>query len=57
MGDWRSPDADWEVALIGLNLTDKEYYLTNRDFLFSSGVQYGIIGAPREFAVQIKKNF
>jgi iron complex outermembrane receptor protein len=54
---WKSPGADWEVALIGLNLTDKEYYLTNLDQLSSQGTQYGIIGAPREFAVQIKKNF
>ena len=54
---WRSPGADWEVALIGSNLTDKEYYLSNRDQLSTAGVQYGIIGAPREFAVQIKKNF
>ena len=54
---WRSTGQDWEVSLIGLNLTDKEYYLSNFDLLSSSGAQYGIIGAPREFAVQIKKYF
>ncbi len=54
---WRSSGGDWEVALIGKNLTDKEYYLSNRDMLSTAGVQYGIIGAPREYAVQIKKNF
>jgi len=54
---WRSTGQDWEVSLIGLNLTDKEYYLSNFDLLASSGAQYGIIGAPREFAVQIKKLF
>jgi len=54
---WRSPDGDWEAALIGKNLTDKEYWLSNFDLLALAGSQYGLIGPPREFSVQIKKNF
>jgi iron complex outermembrane receptor protein len=55
---WQSPDQDWEVSLIGKNLTDEVYYLSNFDqTVTAAGFNYGIIGAPREFAVQIKKNF
>jgi iron complex outermembrane receptor protein len=55
---WRPPARDWEASLIGKNLTDKEYYLSNFDRMsLSAGSQYGIIGPPREFSIQIKKNF
>ena len=54
---WKSPNDSWEVAAIALNLFDKEYFVSNFDLLTSSGAQYGLIGAPREYSVQVKKKF
>jgi iron complex outermembrane receptor protein len=54
---WKSPEDTWEAALVGSNLFDKVYYLSNFDLLISSGAQYGMIGAPREFSFEVKKKF
>ena len=54
---WKSQGDKWEAALIGANIFDKRYYVSNFDLLISSGAQYGMIGAPREMSVQVKKNF
>ena len=54
---WKSADAGWDVALIAANLTNELYYLSNFDLLSSSGAQYGLLGAPREYSLQVKKKF
>ena len=55
---WSSPDDTWEVSLIGKNLTDKVYYLSNFDqTTTAAGFEYGLLGAPREYAVQLVKKF
>ena len=54
---FKTADTRWEAALIGTNLLDEKYYISNFDLLSSSGSQYGLIAAPREFSIQVKKKF
>jgi iron complex outermembrane recepter protein len=54
---YKTADTKWEAALIGTNLLNEKYYISNFDLLSSSGAQYGLIAAPREISVQVKKKF
>ena len=54
---YKTVDTKWEAALIGTNLLNEKYYISNFDLLSSSGAQYGLIAAPREFSIQVKKKF
>jgi len=54
---YKTADTRWEAALIATNLLDEKYFISNFDLLSSSGSQYGLIAAPREFSIQVKKKF
>ena len=54
---YKTVDTKWEAALIGTNLLNEKYYISNFDLLSSSGAQYGLIAAPREISIQVKKKF
>ncbi len=50
-------DKDWQVALEVQNLLNKYYYTTVGDATGGLGVQTGVPGLPRTFAVTVKRNF
>jgi iron complex outermembrane recepter protein len=52
-----SLDNGWEIALVGTNLTKKAYLTSTFDLSGSAGFNYGTVGRPREFSVNIKKKF
>jgi iron complex outermembrane receptor protein len=54
---YKTANTKWEAALVGSNLLNEKYYISNFDLLSSSGAQYGLIAAPREFSIQVKKKF
>lgn len=47
-------EGSWEVALLGKNLTDKEYFTMMGDSGFQDGAFFGFTGAPRTVAIQVK---
>jgi iron complex outermembrane recepter protein len=47
-------EGSWEVALLGKNLTDKEYFTMMSDSGFQDGAFFGFTGAPRTVAIQVK---
>ncbi len=53
----RSPDRDWEAALEVTNLTDKFYNQNRIDNVLFNGQVYAFPGAPRRWAVSIRKDF
>jgi iron complex outermembrane receptor protein len=53
---WQSPQHDWEVALIGQNLSDK-VYRTGSFWLDYIGLGTAYYGAPRTFALSITYSF
>ncbi|MGO4552105.1 TonB-dependent receptor [Lysobacter sp. 2RAF19] len=53
---WQSPAHDWEVALIGQNLSDKAYR-TGSFWLPYLGLGTAYYGAPRTFALSITYSF
>jgi iron complex outermembrane receptor protein len=61
LGDVRltyaAADDSWEAALVGRNVFDDRYFISNFDLLTSSGSQYGLLGQPREVSIVFKKKF
>ena len=55
---WRNKDRDLSISLEVQNLFDK-YYLSGRfDAVYAfSGIVYGDVGRPREWAVTVNKTF
>ena len=57
---YESPQGDWNIALVGTNLTDKLYYIGGADFARREtliGVSQRDVGRPREYGVQVRYNF
>jgi iron complex outermembrane receptor protein len=52
---WRSPEDTWEAALVGANVFNEVYYISNFDLTASSGSEYGLLAPPREFSIQVKR--
>jgi iron complex outermembrane recepter protein len=52
---WRSPQDTWEAALVGSNVFNETYYISNFDLTASSGAEYGLLAAPRELSIQVKR--
>ncbi len=52
---WRSPQDAWEAALVGANVFNEIYYISNFDLTASSGAEYGLLAPPREFSIQVKR--
>jgi iron complex outermembrane recepter protein len=50
-------DKDWQIALEVQNLFDKYYFTTVADATGGLGVETGVPGLPRTFAVTVKRNF
>ncbi len=50
-------DKDWQVAVEVQNLFDRYYFLTVGDATGGLGVETGVPGMPRTFAVTVKRNF
>lgn len=47
-------EGSWEVALLGKNLTDEEYFTMAGDSGFQDGAFFAFTGAPRTVAIQVK---
>jgi iron complex outermembrane receptor protein len=47
------PEANWEVAVFGTNLTD-EWYLNSGHTVPMWGFDWGTVGRPREFGAMLK---
>ena len=43
---WRSPNDAWEAALVGSNVFNEVYYISNFDLTASAGAEYGLL-APQ----------
>lgn len=54
---WHSPNDTWEAALIGANIFNEIYYISNFDLTASSGAEYGLVAPPREVSLQLKRKF
>jgi iron complex outermembrane receptor protein len=54
---WVSPDSTWEVALIGQNLTDEEYFNGKLSLVGFFGREQGNPGTPRTWGLQFERNF
>ena len=54
---WRSNEDEWQTALEVTNLTDKYYYRNKFDVSASEGALSATVGAPRMWAVTVKRNF
>jgi iron complex outermembrane receptor protein len=55
---WASADNLWSVAGLVSNLTDKQYYVNKFDLrAFGEGMMSGQPGRPREWAVELRRNF
>jgi iron complex outermembrane receptor protein len=52
---WRSPQDAWEAALVGSNVFNEVYYISNFDLTASSGAEYGLLAPPRGFSIQVKR--
>ena len=52
---WRSPEDTWEAALVGANVFNEVYFISNFDLTASSGAEYGLLAPPREFSLQVKR--
>jgi len=52
---WRSPQDTWQASLVGLNVFNEVYYISNFDLTASSGAEYGLLAPPREFSIQVKR--
>jgi iron complex outermembrane receptor protein len=52
---WRSPEDTWEAALVGANVFNEVYFISNFDLTASSGSEYGLLAPPREFSIQVKR--
>ena len=55
---WDSPSNDWQVSLSVSNLLNKKYFLSLFDVsVFGEGAVEAQPGAPREWAISIRRNF
>ena len=54
---WQAADKDWEIAVYGRNLTDKEYFNGKLSLIGFFGREQGNPAAPRELGVTFKRNF
>lgn len=54
---WRPQNEDWQTALEVTNLFDKYYYRNKFDVSSSAGAVSATVGAPRMWAVSLKRNF
>ncbi|MCW3838286.1 TonB-dependent receptor [Sphingomonas canadensis] len=54
---WDNPDRNWQLALEVTNLTDKYYYSNYIDNTTFTGSTYGYPGAPRRWALSVKRTF
>lgn len=54
---YEPPNGAWTVSLSGTNLTDKYYYVGAADNAAAMGVATAIVGAPREWAITLKRRF
>ncbi len=54
---YTTADDDWQVALEVQNLFDKFYYVTVSDATGGLGVQTGVPGLPRTWALTVKRSF
>jgi iron complex outermembrane receptor protein len=54
---WANSDKDWELALYGRNLTNKEYFAGKLSLIGFFGREQGNPGAPREWGLTFKHNF
>ena len=54
---YKPATGNWELAVLGTNLTDKLWYTSVFDLSATQGQVYGLPAAPRSIEVQFKKNF
>jgi iron complex outermembrane receptor protein len=54
---YTTEDKDWQLGLEVQNVFDKFYYLTVSDVTGGLGVQTGVPGLPRTWAVTVKRSF
>ena len=54
---YTTEDKDWQVSLEVQNLFDKFYYLTVSDITGGLGLETGVPGLPRTWAVSVKRSF
>jgi len=54
---WANQDQDWQVALYGRNLTDKEYFNGKLSLVGFFGREQGNVASPREVGVTVSKSF
>ena len=54
---WAAANKDWELALYGRNLTNKEYFAGKLSLIGFFGREQGNPGAPREWGLTFKHNF
>lgn len=54
---YTTEDKDWSIALEVQNLADKYYFQTVSDVTGGLGIQTGVPGLPRTWAVTVKRNF
>jgi iron complex outermembrane receptor protein len=54
---WRSPGDDWSVVLQVTNITNRVYYNSIFDNRGSNNTVTGFPGAPREWAVTVRRSF
>jgi iron complex outermembrane receptor protein len=55
---WTSPEDEWQISAIASNVTDELYYHSVFDLTsLGGGSNYGMIAAPREYAIQVQKKF
>ena len=54
---WAAANRNWELALYGRNLTNKEYFAGKLSLIGFFGREQGNPGAPREWGLTFKHNF
>jgi len=54
---WDSPENDWQVALLGTNLTDEVYFNGKLSLVGLLQRQQGNVAPPREWGLMIKRRF
>ncbi len=55
---WISDNEDWQVSLIGRNLSDKFYFTSKTDAVVGGGgTAYGAPGLPRTYTLKVKRLF
>jgi iron complex outermembrane receptor protein len=54
---YTTADKDWKLSLEVQNLLDKYYFITVADATGGLGIQTGVPGMPRTFALTVKRSF